>query len=129
MGIEIEKMSPLCWTKTIKYSELEKEITMASKIGANTKKLFDDSDFFETSHYQIAIKKQKKWKEKNDKIESIEKPEVPGILVGHRWNYKIYGRKGNYSIYLDGEKNSISDQEAEEIKYYIIKKVGFRLLF
>ena len=121
-----EKMSPLCWTKTIKYSELEKEIEMASKIGANVKKLFDDSDFFETSHYQIATRKQKKWKEKEDKIGSIEKPKVPDIIADHRWNYKIYGRKGNYSIYLDGEKKSISDQEAEEIKYFIIEKDEYK---
>lgn len=121
-----EKMSPLCWTKTIKHSELEKEVAMASKIGADTKKLLDDSDFFETSNYQIAVKKQKKWKEKKDKIESIEKPEVPNILVGHRWNYNIYGRKGNYSIYLDGEKISISDQKAEEIKYYILKNDEYK---
>lgn len=88
--------------------------------------MLDDSDFFETSNYQIAVKKQKKWKEKKDKIESIEKPEVPNILVGHRWNYNIYGRKGNYSIYLDGEKISISDQKAEEIKYYILKNDEYK---
>ena len=121
-----EKMSPLCWTKTIKHSELEKEVAMASKIGANTKKLLDDSDFFETSNYQIAVERQKKWKEKEDKIESIEKPEVPDILAGHRWNYNIYGRKGNYSIYIDNEKISISDQKAEEIKDYIIKNEEYK---
>ena len=121
-----EKMSPLCWTKTIKRSELEKEVAMASKIGANTKKLLDDSDFFETSNYQIAVERQKKWKEKEDKIESIEKPEVPDILAGHRWNYNIYGRKGNYSIYLDGEKISISDQKAEEIADYLIKNEEYK---
>lgn len=121
-----EKMSPLCWTKTIKHSELGKEVLMASEIGADTGKIVDDNDFFETTNYQIALQKQKKWKEIKDKIESIEKPEVPNILVGHRWNSNIYGRKGNYSIYLDNEKIPISDQKAEEIKDYIIKNEEYK---
>lgn len=120
------KMSPLCWTKTIKHSELEKEVMMASEIGADTKKMMDDSDFFESTNYQIAVKKQKEWQEKKDKIESIEKPKAPSILVGHRWNYNIYGRKGNYSIYLDGKKTSISDQKAEEITDYLIKNEEYK---
>lgn len=121
-----EKMSPLCWTKTIKHSELEKEVLMASEIGADTGKILDDNDFFETTNYQIALQKQKKWKKIKDKIESIEKPEVPDILAGHRWNYNIYGRKGNYSIYLDGKKTSISDQKAEEITDYLIKNEEYK---
>lgn len=121
-----EKMSPLCWTKTIKHSELEKEVLMASEIGADTGKILDDNDFFETTNYQIALQKQKKWKKIKDKIESIEKPEVPDILAGHRWNYNIYGRKGNYSIYLDGKKTSISDQKAEEISDYLIKNEEYK---
>lgn len=88
--------------------------------------MLDDSDFFESTNYQIAVKKQKEWQEKKDKIESIENPKAPSILVGHRWNYNIYGRKGNYSIYLDGKKTSISDQKAKEIADYLIKNEEYK---
>ena len=69
-----EKMSPLCWTKTIKHSELEKEVAMASKIGANTKKLLDDSDFFETSNYQIAVERQKNGRKRKIRQKALKNP-------------------------------------------------------
>ena len=121
-----EKMSPLCWSKTIKQSDLDKEIKKAITIGAVTEKLLNDDVFFETANYQIAMKKQKKWQETQSKIESIEKPDAPIILVGHRWNHVVYGKPGNFSVYLDGKKVSISDQKAEEIKDYLIKNEEYK---
>ena len=72
------------------------------------------------------MKKQKKWQETQNKIEAIEKPDAPIILVGHRWNHVVYGKPGNFSVYLDGKKVSISDQEAEEIKYYLAKNEEYK---
>ena len=108
---------PMCWNKIIKLDDLKNEITKATSIGADN--VISDSGLFAMVHYQIALEKQKEWREKKDKIAKIEKPSCPPVLKGHKWNQKIYGKSGNYSIYPDGEKVSITDEEAEEIKAYL----------
>ena len=109
--------SPLCWNKTIEADELKDEIEKAKSIGANS--IVSDKGLFAMVHYQIAIDKQKEWNERNEKIKSIEKPAAPDLLKGHRWNQKIYGKAGNYSIYPDGNKVSITDEQADEIRDYL----------
>ena len=109
--------SPLCWNKTSEADELKDEIEKAKSIGANS--IVSDKGLFAMVHYQIAIDKQKEWNERNEKIKSIEKPAAPDLLKGHRWNQKIYGKAGNYSIYPDGNKVSITDEQADEIRDYL----------
>ena len=116
--------SPLCWNKVIKEKELEEEIKKATSIGAES--IDADDRLFSAINYQIALDKQKEWKDRNDKISTLGKPKAPDVLVGHRWNQKIYGKPGNYSIYPDGEKVSITDEEAEEIRDYIVKKEEYK---
>ena len=77
-------------------------------------------------NYQLALQKQKRWLENRKKIELIDKPSVPEILKGHKWNQKIYGKSGNYTIYPDGEKISITDEQAEEIKLYLVAKEEYK---
>lgn len=86
----------------------------------------EDSGLFVTVYYQIALDRQKRWKEKKDKIAAIERPIVPNVLKGHKWNQKIYGKSGNYSIYPDGEKTVITDEQAGEIKNYLVAKEEYR---
>ena len=50
----------------------------------------------------------------------------PEILDGKKWNGKIYGRKGSYSIYLDGEKTSASDELAGELEKWVEEMEGYR---
>ena len=115
---------PMCWNKIIKLDDLKDEITKATSIGADN--VVSDSGLFAMVHYQIALEKQKEWREKKDKIAEIEKPSCPSVLKGHKWNQKIYGKSGNYSIYPDGEKVSITDEEAEEIKLYLVAKAEYK---
>ena len=114
----------MCWNKIIKLIDLEKEVTKAVSIGAISS--LSDSGLYAMMNYQIALNKQEEWKEKNIKVAAIEKPSVPSILKGHKWNQKIYGKSGNYSVYPDGEKISITDEQAEEIKSYLAAKEEYR---
>ena len=115
---------PMCWSKIIKLDDLKEENTKATSIGADN--VISDSGLFAMVHYQIALEKQKEWREKKDKIAKIEKPSCPPVIKGHKWNQKIYGKSGNYSIYPDGEKVSITDEEAEEIKLYLAAKEEYK---
>lgn len=108
---------PMCWNKTIELNSLKKEIENAQSIGA--KNIVSDDGLFAMVHYQIAADKHKLWVKKHSDIANIEKPAVPDILKNHRWNQKIYGKVGNYSIYPDGEKTMISDEQATEIEAYL----------
>lgn len=47
---------------------------------------------------------------------------VPALLAdGRKFNGTIYGRENYYSIYLDGEKIMISNDQAAEIREYLAK--------
>lgn len=111
---------PMCWNKVVKFENLQEEIKKAVSIGAEN--MVTDSGLFAMTHYHIAIERQKEWKETRDRISSIGRPPVPSILSGHRWNQKIYGKSGSYSVYLDGKKIDLTDQQVEEVKRYLINK-------
>lgn len=114
------KRPPLYWNKTIKLSELSDEVAKAMSIGASSSVV--ENNLFASVHYRIALDKQKEWQLKKERINAIKKPEVPAIIADKQWNQKVYGKAGNYSIYLDGEKNVITDEMADEIKDYLEKK-------
>ena len=59
-------------------------------------------------------------------LHSLKKPAVPEVLKGCTWNQKIYGKAGNYSIYPNGDKKLITDEQAEEIKNYLTLKEEYR---
>ena len=54
------------------------------------------------------------------------KPLVPEVLKGHKWNQKVYGKSGNYSVYPDGVKISITDEQANEIEEYLKQKEEYK---
>lgn len=48
------------------------------------------------------------------------KPEYPqdvaAIFAGGRWNGKIYGRPGNWSVYIDGEKRAMTNAQKQAME-------------
>lgn len=117
--LNIIKGEQKCWRKIIKLESLERESDLAEKIGA--KKVISD-DIWSKMNYQMALVAQKKWHEKKKRIKNLDKPKCPIIVHGKRWNFKVYGRDDFYSIYADGEKIHITNEEAEELKNYVKKK-------
>lgn len=88
-------------------------------------KLVQKNKFEEMLAAQILFKKQhgkelQKQQEQEEKLTDLLKEE-PDFIKGKRWNQKIYGKAGNYSIYPDGEKINISDEQAETLKDYLKK--------
>lgn len=114
----------LCWNKVIAMKNFNQEIEKATSIGANI--IVSEERLCTEYNYHRALVKQKEWNERKKKLAEISKPNVPDVLKGCRWNQKIYGKSGNYSIYPDGEKVMISDEQAEEIKYYLEEKAEYK---
>ena len=115
---------PMCWNKVVDLENLNREIENAQKIGVNS--INGDTGITSSINYKIAFGLQKEWKSKENEIATIPKPHVPKLLQGHSWNQKIYGRSGNRSIYPDGVKTNITDEEADEIKKYLEEKEEYR---
>lgn len=112
------------YNKIIEFDELQNEIEKAKSIGAEN--ISSEEGLFSMVNYQIAADKHKEWIEKRSKIAEIKKPSAPEILKGHKWNQKIYGKAGNYSIYPDGEKVIITDKQALEIEEYLKLKEEYK---
>lgn len=110
----------MCWNKIIELDDLSEEIIKATSIGADS--VVSDDGLFAMAHYQIALNAQKEWEKNRKEILSIQKPIAPSFLNGCKWNQRIYGKSGNYSIYLDGEKIFVTDEQVEEIKNYLNEK-------
>lgn len=109
--------TPLCWKKIIKMENLEEEVSKATSIGVADVRM--DNGRESVLCRRIAERAQKDWKERNDKLAALAKPAIPAIIKGHQWNEKTYGWSGNYSIYLDGEKVTITDGQAKDLSEYV----------
>lgn len=107
----------MCWGKAIDLKDLLTETQKAESIGAESAVI--EANLFSMAHYRIALEKHNAWIENAKKIASIPEPEIPEIVTGHKWNQKIYGRAGYYSIYPDGVKTQITDEQAEELSDYL----------
>lgn len=117
------------WAKIVPYECMKEEKEKALSIGAREatmeEKLMQKNKFEEMLAAQILFKKQhgkelQKQQEQEEKLTDLLKEE-PDFIKGKRWNQKIYGKAGNYSIYPDGEKINISDEQAETLKDYLKK--------
>ena len=113
------------WQKEIKVSELDEEVEKAKSIGAMVN-FVGLSHEMENFNYRSALELQKKWREKEALKAAIKKPVIPEILNGHRWNDKVYGKKGKYRVYLDGVETFISDDQAADLEKYVTEKVTYR---
>ena len=114
------KRPPLCWNKTIRYDELEKEAAQAVALGAAS--IVAESGLFASINYRIAVNKQNEWQQKQEKINAVVKTDVPELVSGRKWNKKIYGKAGGYMVYLDGDKICITDEQADVLKRYLEQK-------
>lgn len=112
------------WQKSIKLENLEEEYEKAVAIG--TRDIVTGEAWHEKLNYRMALKEHKKWKEINKQISAVEKPDVPKLLRGHRWNGKVYGKSGSYSVYLDNTKESVTDDEVLIIERYIEEKKEYQ---
>lgn len=110
----------LFWNKVVKADGVKAEVEAAKKLGVTTFRV--DKKFWNTIDCQIAIRAQQEWKEKHEKMDELQKPEPPTKIKDCKWNGIIYGKAGNYSIYPNGEKTSITDEEADELKRYLEEK-------
>ena len=118
-GLDYQKPE-LCWGKIIYASEFEQELEKAYSLGAE--KTIMKNTLETMIAKSIASDQQKKWEKKYAAITSLEKPKIPEIIKGHRWNHKIYGKIGHYSIYPDGEKMEISNEQAKDLEEYLEEK-------
>jgi hypothetical protein len=51
---------------------------------------------------------------------------VPELLKGCVWNKQIYGKTENYSVYLNGTKKSITNEQAHKIEEYLQNKTEYQ---
>lgn len=109
-----------CWGKTVKFQHLKEEIEKAKSIGA--KDTVVEEGLFASMNYSTALKLQRKWQADKEQIDAIPKPIIPEIIKGHYWNGRIYGKSGNYCVYLDKEKTPITDEQEKEITDYLTTK-------
>lgn len=113
---------PMAWHKMLKVDEIEAELKDLSE--SDLKPLVKNNI---TEMDMMAFNKVKeKYDEKQAKIDAIPKPAVPEKLAGKKWNRTVYGKSGNYAVYLNGEKVTLTDAEAEEIKAYVIAKEAYQ---
>lgn len=107
------------WWKKIKLQEFQEKAVQAASIGA---KKTESKKPLQMYYFKRALTAQEEWYDIRDKISAVKKPERPGIVKGHYWNQNIYGRDGQYRIYLDDEETFISDEDAIQIKKYLVEK-------
>lgn len=114
----------MCWGKTIIASEVKVENAKAISIGAKPLQL--EEGIFAKMHYEIAKQRKQEFLMKQEAIASIERPKVPDILKGRRWNQKVYGNSGGYTIYPDSVKCTITDEQKDEIDLYLKAKAEYQ---
>lgn len=106
----------LCWYKIVKEQNLDDEKDRIMKTFQDAICVKLPSIHF--AYYEIAKQRKEKYQERIRQISQLSKPDCPELLLDRKWNGKIYGKAGRYSVYLNGEKTMISDQEAEEFRLY-----------
>ena len=113
------------WVKVVPYEHLEEEKEKAFAIGAKEAEISDQELENQKERYQEMLSEQKLFRKHNKKkLEAQEQlagllPEKPECIRDGHWNEKVYGKAGRYSIYLDGNKVNISDEEAVGLEEYL----------
>ncbi|MBO5449823.1 MAG: hypothetical protein J5994_10940 [Ruminococcus sp.] len=115
----------ICWHRKLYMSQLDDFENAVMQIG-NVK--LDDSyvnirremENLPDEAKELLAKFHAEWDEKK---KGYVVPEKPALLSsGKRWNGKVYGKSGNFSVYLDGEKVNVSDAEADDLRRYLTAK-------
>lgn len=122
-GIDMISMNEKrCWCRETTLSDLDNVIDAAKALGAIIDTHQNTMDVVAAN---VAAAAAKKYKDKQAAIAAIAKPVKPACISGGRWNGTIYGRHGNYSVYIDGEKRVLSDSDVEDIKAYQSAKAEY----
>lgn len=108
------------WQVTVSQESIEDYVARAIAIGAEYS---DDNNYMDSVNARIAKDAAEKWHRVHD---GITKPKAPEKLKGHKWNNKVYGKKGSFRVYLDGAETFLTDEEAEIIKEYVAAKENYR---
>lgn len=111
------------WNKETESVFLEEEIDQAKGIGVE--EIVQSNDQASILNLCAAKNKQSAFIMRKEKISEIPKPKFPELLVGKRWNEKIYGNQ-TYSVYLDGKKVNITKENMTEIQKYLDEKEEYK---
>lgn len=111
-----------CWCKYVTLPKLEAAIVPIKALGAIVDQSQSAADIISR---EIVASAAAEFAAKQEAIAAIEKPVKPACIKGGRWNGKIYGRQGNYSVYIDDEKRTLSDSDVNDIKAYQAAKAEY----
>ena len=79
-------------------------------------KAFTAADVAEMDRFKAAA--EEKESRKKREIAAVPKPSMPEEVKGGRWNHRVYGSPGNYSVYVDGQKRELTDDRAKVVMKY-----------
>jgi len=119
-GLLATKRPPLVWYKTVALDDLESAMKQAEELQPKLVNHITDVDIITFQTVKA------KADEKQAKIAAIKKPVVPSQIAGKKWNQTIYGKSGNKTIYPDGIKTPITDEEAADIEKYLDEKTAYK---
>lgn len=111
-----------CWCKYVALPRLEATVKSIEALGAVVDPTHSTMDIISE---KIVAKAAADFAEKQAAIAAIAKPVKPACISGGRWNGTIYGRQGNYCIYIDGDKRILSDNDVNDIKAYQCAKAEY----
>lgn len=131
LGLLETRQPPKGWYKKISGADFKSDLSsiaaredaLINQIGASLKTDISQADYVVYS--QLAQEKAAKDENIKAEMAKLKKPHVPEVLAGTKWNQKVYGRSGNYSVYPDGKKTEITDEQASEIEVYIQEKAAY----
>ncbi len=116
----------MAWGKSVSVDELESEIERVQKKIEGVK-IVDAINYITLAFYmEKRAEKAKKEAEVKKRIAAIPKPVRPACMPAGHWNGTIYGSERNgYSIYIDGNKITISKSDIKDIKRYAQAKKDY----
>lgn len=113
-----ERRTAMCWHVIIDSADLKKTVEDVDASGIGVELATSKMSLIQSMAFHIAVEKRSNWTEIQKKIAEIDRPKKPSMLEKKRWNRKIYGKSGRFSVYLDGDRHDISDETASELERY-----------
>lgn len=113
------------WFRHYSYEAIDLELARLSEVLPDAI-LHTELISEENPNFKIAQKRRQEMKTLQSKIMNVKKPAAPEFVKGKVWNQKIYGRTDHYSIYLNGEKVSVSNEEARKLEIYLKDMDGYQ---
>lgn len=118
--------SHMAWRKSVSVDELDAEIERVERKIEGVKVVDAINYGILASCINKQAEKAKKEAAIKERIAAIPKPVRPACMPAGHWNGTIYGSGSNgYSIYIDGNKITISKSDIEDIKRYMQAKKDY----